>query len=252
MASLSVNEDIDGASKPFLPVSVSTSNFSVYSWIEDLGTFFQSALKSIADFFSSATSRTQRHIKEDGYTWMIHFMFTFGPRKLLVLIHERLDGLAATAFTAESEFNPEGRMCIASFYALDVDAKEADQILFSVLAISIAFGTIHCVGWALTFPSLAEAWIWRISSIGISITPLPILLWNLLCLWQEQVALERSKWTKEFIEGLEVLFRSFFFCMLPIYVVARILLLLEAFISLRTVSPGALEVVEWTIHLPHI
>jgi hypothetical protein len=41
-------------------------------------------------------------------------------------------------------------------------------------------------------------------------------------------------------------------CIIPIYLLARIALLVEAFFSLRSLPPGAYSVVNWTGYLPHI
>ena len=42
------------------------------------------------------------------------------------------------------------------------------------------------------------------------------------------------------------------FALIPIYLLARIALLVEAFLSLRNLPPGAYSVVSWTDYLPHI
>ncbi|KAI9452255.1 hypothetical protein F5148DRAFT_1003373, partial [Russula earlei] len=43
----------------------------------------------------------------------------------------------------------------------------------AVVAVTLAFGGIHCIGWSFNFPSSAEQTLWRVSSV--TITALPIM-----------------------------------------------------------------------------
>ena len=77
--------------------------------------------------------------------------------------------------------------------------------------------------------------LWRVSSAVL--TGSAVLLPGLLVLLQRTISKER---TKEHF-GIPVLA-----IILLVYVVSRLILLVEAFISLRDLTPGMLALVKWT------
>ena len=102
---------------------------------------------------------------------------------------------------------------------------------------------IHCAGWFFTFPSSDEAILWRVSSAvltGIAFL-LPLFL-----------VLLASLKTSRSHDQLEQLAFYVLIIILLVYVVSRLFLLVEAFISLRHLNPGMLALVKWTSFLPHI
>ena len=98
------------------------------------------------------------------------------------------------------------------------------------------FGGMHCIGWFFDFPSSAEAMLcqWRVSSAvltGIAFL-FPII----------------------FAISVELLDSGYFgiavvVIIVLVYVVSRLLLIVEAFIALRHLTPA---LVKWTSFLPHI
>jgi hypothetical protein len=94
------------------------------------------------------------------------------------------------------------------------------------------------MGWLFNFPSNEEAMLWRVSSAvltGIAfLSPLLAFL----------VKISNYQW-EPFLPLLCTI-------ILLVYVVSRLLLLVEAFISLRHLKPGMLALVKWTSFLPHI
>ena len=148
-----------------------------------------------------------------------------------------------------------------------------------VAIISLLFGLIHCLGWSLVFPSGAERLIWRVSAAIIAALPVLILSsysvilffrftyekWFLI----EGADLGSSYFSPEGLRRLNLLtlyanwivkpmnrFRKamwlIFLILIPIYLLARMALLVEAFLSLRSLPSGAYSVVNWTEYLPHI
>ena len=99
------------------------------------------------------------------------------------------------------------------------------------------FGGIHCIGWFFDFPSSAEAMLWRVSSAvltGIAFL-FPII----------------------FAISVELLDSGYFgiavvVIIVLVYVVSRLLLIVEAFIALSHLTPGMLALVKWTSFIPHI
>ena len=157
----------------------------------------------------------------------------------------------AMLVSEESEIDV-GDTKVPTFYALD-SARKSEEIgdsdgvaLFICMPIvGVVFGGIHCVGWYFDFPSSDEAMLWRVSSAvltGIAfLFPIFVFFVDFLSDFifsntsrQNQLAL------------------AFFSIILLVYVVSRLLLLVEAFISLRHLTPGMLALVKWTSFIPHI
>ncbi|KAF9485752.1 hypothetical protein BDN70DRAFT_969609 [Pholiota conissans] len=141
---------------------------------------------------------------------------------------------AMTAFS-NSHIIEAGASQVPRFYALGTTYRERCVIMVVVAAIGALFGALHCIGWNYIFPTHAEAIIWRTSSVAI--TGIPALMAF------TAAALYPIKTDKN--HHPEVL------GILP-YIIARLLLLVEAFISLRQLPPSALLAVRWTAFLPHV
>ena len=113
--------------------------------------------------------------------------------------------------------------------------------IFCMPVVGVVFGGIHCVGsWFFNFPSSDEAMLWRVSSAVLTGTAflLPIFLTFV------GLFFEISKSSSHFIAVLSII--------LQVYVVSRLFLLVEAFISLRHLTSGMLALVKWTSFIPHI
>ena len=114
-----------------------------------------------------------------------------------------------------------GDMKIPTFYA----ENNAGVICMSV--VGGVFGGIHRIGRFFTFPSSAEAMLWRVSSAvltGIAFLS-PFILGFLTSLYRIQLYC-----------GLAVSA-----IIMLVYVVSRLLLIVEAFISLRHLTPECLQ-----------
>ena len=177
---------------------------------------------------------------------MIPFLFALTFSILLTLVFV-IPGLflafrwASITFT--NEFNT-GDMKIPTFYSAWQDRRE-DAFIYFMSVVGVVFGGIHCAGWFFNFPSSDEAMLWRVCSVvltGIAIL-LP-LLFSLLFFLTETLNLS-GKQSAYFL-------LPFFTIILLAYVASRLLLIVEAFISLRHLTPGMLALVKWTSFIPHI
>jgi hypothetical protein len=143
-----------------------------------------------------------------------------------------------------------GMKKIFTFYALNTTEEEQHIILAGVGVIGAFFGGIHCIGWNYIFPTRAEETIWHVSSITITGVP-ALVAFSALALYAE----ERLEDTHAVAGTLCIFFGSlsFFFATVGVipYILARVLLLVEAFISLRDLPTDALLAVRWTSFLPH-
>ena len=111
------------------------------------------------------------------------------------------------------------------------------------LMVGIVFGAIHCIAWSFEFPSHTELVLWRISSVGIIATPVYFLvgLWFAL-VYEDDLPI----WVTEIVLLPIATF-------LPLlYIVARAVTVVLAFMSMRALPPAAFETVHWTTFIPHI
>ncbi|KDR83299.1 hypothetical protein GALMADRAFT_57570 [Galerina marginata CBS 339.88] len=131
----------------------------------------------------------------------------------------------AEARHESAEARPDS--AVGTFYA-DYSGSRLIGMVFPV--VGVLFGSIHCAGWHLSFISPVERKIWRACSIAITAIPAIGLVYYYFHL---------------FVDILVAVLP-------PIYVLARVALLVEAVIALRNLQPGVLPVVEWTSFLPHI
>ena len=88
--------------------------------------------------------------------------------------------------------------------------------------------------------------LWRVSSAVITGVAFlfPIFLAFLGTFLGDSISHYDQSWY--FITAIFVII------LLVVYVVSRLLLLVEAFISLRYLNPGMLALVKWTSFIPHI
>ena len=130
-----------------------------------------------------------------------------------------------------------GDMKIPTFYAESESGGVAVAIVICMPIVGVVFGGIHCIGWFFDFPSSAEGMLWRVSSAvltGIAFLSPIIFALGLLSDIQEYFYVVVSA------------------IIMLVYVVSRLLLIIEAFISLRHLTPGMLALVKWTSFIPHI
>jgi len=101
-------------------------------------------------------------------------------------------------------------------------------------AITGIFGACHLIGWNFLYPSSVERLLWQICSITCVVTPflIPLLLFI-------------SDDFKDFL--VICAFLTFLF-----YLLARVYLLVAIFISLRSISAGVYQTVNWSLYFPHL
>ena len=127
-------------------------------------------------------------------------------------------------------------------------------VVGTVLWFSCAvFGAIHVAAWDAFFPSKVEMWLWRSSGAFIAFSGLLWLAINGLAsiskrfdtFWESVLAMKAKSWV---YGGIGALSGVCGIC----FVFSRAYLVLEAFISLRSLPPGAYETPDWTQVIPHL
>lgn len=109
------------------------------------------------------------------------------------------------------------------------------------LFMAISFGAIHCIAWNLSFPTPIERMLWRVASIIVMAVP---MVFFLHVLWF--LSIKPPAWYEV------VTFRLIIPLCSVAYTVARILLMVLPFTSLRALPTSAYRDVSWEKFIPHI
>lgn len=119
--------------------------------------------------------------------------------------------------------------------------------------VSIGFGAVHVCAWNEFFPTVYEQVLWRASGLFISGSGALWLLIHLLAhkykgvdRYWERVLNNEASWFSYAVLG--VLCTVCGFC----YVFARLFLVVEAFISIRSLPADAYDTPSWTSLIPHL
>jgi hypothetical protein len=137
---------------------------------------------------------------------------------------------------------------------------EADVLL---VCLPLLYGGAHAAAWNTHFPSPTEQLLWRICSIAAGSMIVPVL-----CLFLVTSSI-LDDWTKKDRSGRslaqkvkrysfatiaitsDVLFCIIGFVSILFYAFARVFLVVEAFLSLRSLPKGSFETVPWSNYWPH-
>jgi hypothetical protein len=160
-----------------------------------------------------------------------------GPKDLSGLI--KFFGIIFGDYSWEEDrYDPLLSSSVPSFWT-SPDSENMTEFKYGLIfefLVGIVFGAIHCAAWNAGFPTAEEMWIWRSSSL--TVTVIPILWWAGFVLAQ--------------INFLAVLGVMLLVLLILIYVLARIPLLLLPFIALRSLPPPVFTDVNWSIYIPHL
>lgn len=154
------------------------------------------------------------------------------------------------------QFCPEEFLCErAGNWPSDALLNEFRGLLMGMALwfATIAFGGVHAAAWNEYFPSKVESWLWRSSSIYIMASGLLWLCINFLgqvskpfdAYWEEILAHHAGFWSYTIIGSLCTV------CGLA-YGFARMFLVVEAVISLRSLPIMAYQTPEWSQLIPHL
>lgn len=117
----------------------------------------------------------------------------------------------------------------------------------------LAYGAIHLTAWNVHFPTVAEQWLWRSSSLYIGFCGGLWIILNYLTqayqplnnFWDSWMD-GGGTWWQNIIIGVPVII-----CRLSL-VFARAFVVVEAFVSIRELPVGAYETPTWTQVFPHL
>lgn len=169
-------------------------------------------------------------------------------------------------YLSQGEFEDEtvDRPLRVSVLHSNCDPQDTFAATATAAAIGILFGAVHCIAWNFHFLSHIERSLWRIWSVII--TTMPIILFaksaisylfmqrvvsfgdlttSLAASWISRVLL----WIARQINRPSIWATVI---LVPVYVVARIGLLVQALVALRDLQPGERAQVQWVNFLPHL
>ena len=112
-----------------------------------------------------------------------------------------------------------------------------------VIGVGVCFGAIHCIAWAFSFPTHPELLMWRISCVAITAVPIYIFLMVALADLLDKMGNRKFSLTVGVFGALPAGI---------LYILARAVTLVLAFISLRELPSGTYETVHWTTFIPHV
>ncbi|KAF8809929.1 hypothetical protein BYT27DRAFT_6509255 [Phlegmacium glaucopus] len=186
----------------------------------------------------------------------VSIAFTHRPGQESSWLWRTITFLHLTPFAAMAGISMSGSTSIPNhservhtFYARSLDPATKELLSVGGGFIAAIFGAIHCIAWHFPFPTHIEQNIWRASSLVAAIAP------NAFTLFPMLVEIESSTMQEDYDWRIAGILRTLVMvCFLGtlIYFPARLYLLVEACLSLRSLSPRALENVKWTSFIPHL
>ncbi|KAJ7751608.1 hypothetical protein B0H16DRAFT_1839922 [Mycena metata] len=163
-----------------------------------------------------------------------------------------------------SNYNPSTSTSVPSFYSMDIkDSKLFGLVrVATIISVGAIFGSIHCAAWNALFPSTAEMWMWRVTSLFIMVYPfqlavmvggrtlVSIIRHTLHRLGQRSVAIFVAE--PFIMTGLMPIMNFSISAGLPIYLFCRLILVVLSFTTLRALSPADFVDADWSKYIPHL
>jgi hypothetical protein len=118
--------------------------------------------------------------------------------------------------------------------------------------ILMAYGGVHLAAWSSHFPTKAEMWLWRASALLLAgTTPMAfsLLIPTVLYLIVEELRPSLAKFFRSCFGALGLFLGP---PVLAAYLFSRCFLVVESFISLRSVPIGVYSALPWSNWVPHI
>ena len=118
--------------------------------------------------------------------------------------------------------------------------------VFLLLALGSIFGSIHCAGWNLFFPSDAQRILWRVASLSVAFLPLVAIPIGIFVAVVFRICWPCDEETLSDAYGFPIAL------VVLIYAAARLILLGQAITFLWYLPPSALMAIDWAQFYPHI
>ncbi|TFK59235.1 hypothetical protein BDN72DRAFT_781013 [Pluteus cervinus] len=127
----------------------------------------------------------------------------------------------------------KGARHVPMFYGYDIEVKYLLRIRLMSCLIGMIFAGIHFIAWNSHFPTHVELVLWRSSSLIVLVIPFLVGLFGIFLVFKA------IRWALYVLGPI-------------LYILARISLIIQAFISLRDLQPTVFQNVAWTSYIPHL
>ncbi|KAF7369970.1 hypothetical protein MSAN_00626900 [Mycena sanguinolenta] len=140
-------------------------------------------------------------------------------------------------------YDPLSSVSVPSFWSTENNEEFESVTSADILLVLVGamFGAVHCAAWNAIFPTLAEMWIWRTSSLVIVVIPGLTALFVLMAMSDSDRLKRVSK-----AGGTTALLT------IPIYIAARLILIILPLAELRSLPASAFVDVNWSTYIPHL
>ncbi|KAF9008030.1 hypothetical protein BDQ17DRAFT_1407261 [Cyathus striatus] len=218
-------------------------------------------LSTVLSILTAIKDRVARAFREDGnvlFTLIqIVFIWTiFDPTDELLGDHKEKTKRTRISTYFVADFTDKDKNGNKSEDGDEVQEKTKSLILHTVfLSSTVVLGVVHCIAWNSDFPSTAEKTLWHTSSILTAMVPLldaALGSFGIMCDKLADSVYKDKDWQHVCLKIVTAIAMGALLIGVLFYVMARLYLLLEAFLSLRALPPSAFKIVEWTIVFPHI
>ncbi|KAF2450693.1 hypothetical protein P171DRAFT_427014 [Karstenula rhodostoma CBS 690.94] len=122
-----------------------------------------------------------------------------------------------------------------------------DALKFVVAFAGAAYGGLHLAAWHDFFPTVAEKWLWMACALATGASGVLLALFFLAS--QKVKAFE---YLEHFIRNSKAIKWTSASIITPLFLTARIFIVVEAFISLRRQPADVYKTPEWSEYLPHL
>lgn len=157
-------------------------------------------------------------------------LFIFTPIKIIVKLSE----------------NGQHEEMLSTVFYSEEPGERTLLLLISTTAGAL-FGAVHCIAWNFSFPSHPEQMMWRTASLGIIASC--ATAFHTTVFWHG-LNIEGGIWI--LLNVFVYLGVLLCFVAALVYPIARIILLILAITSLRSLPPSAFDTIDWVELVPHI
>ncbi|TFK60565.1 hypothetical protein BDN72DRAFT_779268, partial [Pluteus cervinus] len=141
---------------------------------------------------------------------------------------------------------------VSTFYGMEI--SEGKDLLVGLLScfIGMIFGAIHVLSWHSAFPTRIQLLLWRISSIVLVAEPFCLAFESVLG-YSTGGEPSFDTWREAVVSTLGIFFALPSMILGPLfYILARMCLLVLAFLTLHNPPSTALQTISWTTYIPHL
>jgi len=151
-----------------------------------------------------------------------------------------------------TEIIPTDAKHVPMFYAFNPRTKHDDISVVLFFFFGLVFGGVHYI-WSFEFPTTAERNLWRAASISTMVIPFvfglsQVLSMNNLSIRVYRQADRRANITCKIAIVVHVVLSA---VQLLVYILARLLLIVQALVLLREQPASAFQTVDCTKFIPH-